>query len=130
MTWSGKTGLLWLIPMGCLALGLCGCTGFSGWLHNNFKVGPNYRQPAAPVSEKWIDEDDPNLRPGNANIAAWWDVFGDPILTQLIYDASAQNLTVRQVGLQILQSRIQRGIASSELLPQAKMRSRELATVR
>lgn len=89
-------------------------------MHNSFKVGPDYHRPEPQVSEKWIDADNPKVRPGNPDIASWWDVFDDPVLSKLIHDAAAQNLTVRQAGIQILQSRIQRGIAQSELLPQGQ----------
>jgi NodT family efflux transporter outer membrane factor (OMF) lipoprotein len=60
------------------------------------------------------------VRPGNPNIAAWWIVFDDPVLTRLIHEAAAQNLTVRQAGIQIMQAQIQRDIAGTELLPQAQ----------
>jgi NodT family efflux transporter outer membrane factor (OMF) lipoprotein len=109
----------WLILAGC-SLGFCGCGSFSEWLHNGFKVGPNYTQPATQVTEKWIDTDNPKVRPGNPSVAAWWEVFDDPVLTKLIHDAAAQNLTVRQAGIQIVQAQIQRGIAQTELLPQGQ----------
>src|SRR5580658_1551372 len=109
-----------LVLMMCLCIGFSGCTSFSKWLHNDFKVGPNYSPPATQVPLDWIDVDNPSVSRGNPEIARWWDVFGDPILTKLIHDAASQNLTVRQAGIQIMQSRIQRGIARSELLPQGQ----------
>ena len=111
---------LWLVLLACCPLGLCGCTSFTDWVHNGFKVGPNYFQPPPLVTDKWIDADNPKVRPGNPNIATWWDVFEDPVLARLIQDASAQNLTARQAGIQILQARIQQEIARTELLPQAQ----------
>jgi NodT family efflux transporter outer membrane factor (OMF) lipoprotein len=57
---------------------------------------------------------------GAPNLASWWDVFGDPVLTRLIQQAYAQNMSLRQAGLLIAQARMQRGIAVSELLPQAQ----------
>jgi NodT family efflux transporter outer membrane factor (OMF) lipoprotein len=107
--------------LAAVALGQAGCTtGLAEWVHNGFKVGPNYKPPPALLPHAWIEESHPHVRPGEPNLAAWWDVFGDPVMTKLIHDASAQNLTVRQAGIQILQSRIQRNIACSELLPQAQ----------
>src|SRR5690606_9467351 len=36
-----------------------GCmTSFREYIDNGFKVGPNYKKPAAPVSENWIDYQD------------------------------------------------------------------------
>jgi NodT family efflux transporter outer membrane factor (OMF) lipoprotein len=114
------------LPLAYLALtvvvlGQTGCmTGLAEWVHNGFKVGPNYAPPPAPVPSSWVDQGNPRVVPGKPNLAAWWDVFGDPILSKLIQDAAAQNLTARQAGIQILQAQIQRNIAGSELLPQAQ----------
>jgi NodT family efflux transporter outer membrane factor (OMF) lipoprotein len=57
---------------------------------------------------------------GNPNIAEWWEVFDDPQLNDLIQKTRAQNLTLREAGLQIMQAKIQQFIANSELLPQAQ----------
>lgn len=124
---AGRSGWLqratWILFLGLTAgaaLGLCGCTSLSEWVHNGFKVGPNYHQPPAPLPEKWIDEHDPHVRHGDPNIAAWWEVFDDPILTKLLHDSYTNNLTLREAGIQILQAKIQRNIALSELLPQSQ----------
>jgi NodT family efflux transporter outer membrane factor (OMF) lipoprotein len=104
-----------------LALGQSGCTTAIGeWLHNGFKVGPNYQPPPAPLPPTWIDTGNPRVATGEPNLAAWWDVFGDLVLSRLIRAAYSQNLTVRQAAIQILQAQIQRNIACSELLPQAQ----------
>jgi NodT family efflux transporter outer membrane factor (OMF) lipoprotein len=95
-------------------------TAIGEWLHNGFKVGPNYAPPQAPLPPAWIDQGHPRVAVGKPNLAAWWDVFGDPALSELIRQAYAQNLTVRQAGVQILQAQIQRNIARTELLPQAQ----------
>jgi NodT family efflux transporter outer membrane factor (OMF) lipoprotein len=113
----------WFLILGLTAgtaLGLCGCTSLADWVHNGFKVGPNYQPPPAALPEQWIDAHDPLVRHGDPNIAAWWDVFDDPILAKLLHDSYANNLTLREAGLQILQSKIQRNIALSELLPQSQ----------
>ena len=102
------------------ALGQSGCTTLSEWAHNGFKVGPNYTPPPVLVPNQWIDTNDPKVRHGDPNLCAWWDVFDDPILTKLLHDSYANNLTVRAAGLQILQAQIARFIAKSELLPQAQ----------
>ena len=46
--------------------GSSGCTDCSNWLHNGFKVGPDYCKPAAPVADNWIDFNDPSghFQPG------------------------------------------------------------------
>jgi NodT family efflux transporter outer membrane factor (OMF) lipoprotein len=114
----------WLLSSCALAgvaLGQTGCTtALKEWLHNGFKVGPNYQPPPVPITEAWIDTGNLRVAVGEPNLAGWWDVFGDPALSTLIRQAYGQNLTVRQAGIQILQARIQRNIACSELLPQAQ----------
>jgi NodT family efflux transporter outer membrane factor (OMF) lipoprotein len=109
-----------LIVSLCACLTLSGCGPLGRWIQNDFKVGPDYRAPATEVTEKWIDADNLNVRPGNPNLASWWDIFDDPVLTRLIHQAASQNLTARQAGLQIIRANIQRRIAVSELLPQGQ----------
>jgi NodT family efflux transporter outer membrane factor (OMF) lipoprotein len=102
------------------ALAQTGCSAVSEWAHNGFKVGPNYVPPPSPVLRQWIDTNDPKVRVGEPNLWAWWDVFDDPILTVLLHDTYANNLTIRAAGLQIIQAELARSIARSELLPQAQ----------
>jgi len=104
-----------------LALGQAGCTtSISDYFHNGFKVGPNYKPPEAPLPPRWIDNEDPHVALGSPNLTTWWDVFGDPVLTKLIQQAYARNVSLRQAGLIIEQARMQRTIAWTELLPQAQ----------
>jgi NodT family efflux transporter outer membrane factor (OMF) lipoprotein len=102
------------------SLGQAGCTTLSEWVHNGFRVGPNYQPPPAPLPKQWIDSRDPRVKHGDPNLQAWWEVFDDPVLTRLLHDSYANNLTVRAAGSQILQAQIARSIARSELLPQAQ----------
>jgi NodT family efflux transporter outer membrane factor (OMF) lipoprotein len=119
--WVGwRRAVVYLILPGWFPLLLCGCTSFSDWAQNGFKVGPNYHASEPAVAPHWIDADDPRVRPGNPNIASWWEVFDDPELNRMIHVAATENLTARQAGLQIMQAQIQRNIARSELLPQAQ----------
>ncbi len=97
-----------------------GCTTLSEWVDHGFKVGPDYSSPPAPVPTQWIDAKDPKVKHGDPNLCTWWDVFDDPILTKLLHDSYANNLTIRAAGSQILQAQIARDIAKSELLPQAQ----------
>ena len=110
----------WLVLLTCVLLAPCGCTSFPEYVRNGFKVGPNYCPPAVDLPQKWIDESSPIVRQGNPNLACWWEVFDDPILNKLIHDTYAQNLTVRQAGILIMQAQIQRNVAATELLPQGQ----------
>jgi NodT family efflux transporter outer membrane factor (OMF) lipoprotein len=99
-------------------LALAGCAAPRAWWANGWKVGPNYCPPPAAVAEDWIDAADVRLRHDGAEPEAWWTVFGDPLLDELIGEAYAQNLTVREAGFRILQARAQRAIAAGNLFPQ------------
>jgi len=97
---------------------LTGCAHFNDWLHNGFKVGPNYQRPAAPVADAWIDYDGDHLIHESVDHSHWWTVFNDPQLDLLIHSVYEQNLTLRQAGMRVLEARAQRGIAAGNILPQ------------
>jgi NodT family efflux transporter outer membrane factor (OMF) lipoprotein len=97
---------------------LVGCTSFSEYVHNGFKVGPNYGRPPAPVEPDWIDAADKRLREDDTDISQWWTVFNDPVLNGLVQNAYQQNLTLREAGFRVLAARAQLGIAVGEFFPQ------------
>jgi NodT family efflux transporter outer membrane factor (OMF) lipoprotein len=109
----------WLL---LLSLGLfaCGCTPWGQYLDNGFKVGPNYAPPPAPVAPEWIDSADERVRSEDDDISAWWQVFNDPVLDNLICTAYQQNLTLREAGFRVLAARAQLGIAVGNLFPQTQ----------
>ena len=87
-----------VILVATFAIPLAGCTSPKEYLQNGFKVGPNYRRPPAPVAADWIDAADKRVRNEADDLSKWWTVFQDPVLDQLICDASKQNLTLRASG--------------------------------
>ena len=103
-------------------MGQSGCTtGLAEYVHNGFKVGPNYRRPPAPLPLGWVDQGkDPRVHIGDPNLACWWEVFDDPILTGLLQRAHWRNLTVKAAGFQILEAQAQRALALGELFPQTQ----------
>jgi len=101
-----------------LAIALCGCTSTNEWIHNGFKVGPNYTTPDAPVAAEWIDANDPRVRSVPTEASDWWKVFNDPRLDDFIQTAYRQNLPLKEAGCRILMARAQWGIAAGNLLPQ------------
>ena len=103
-----------------LATVCVGCTGWNEYLHNNFKVGPNYRPPCAATAEHWIDSGNPNVHNTAPSDAAWWQTLNDPVLSSLIHTAYRQNLTLRVAGLRVMEARAQRGIAAGNLFPQTQ----------
>jgi len=103
-----------------VAVSLCGCTPITEYVHNGFKVGPNYQKPPAPVAKHWIDAVDKRVRTESDDLSKWWTVFNDPALDWLVCSAYRQNLTLRQAGFQILAARAQRNIAIGSLFPQTQ----------
>jgi NodT family efflux transporter outer membrane factor (OMF) lipoprotein len=120
--WRGLAVLRSLSMAGCviavMLAGGCAATGPLEWIHNGFKVGPNYCKPSAPVADDWIEARDPNVE--NRHLQDWWEVFDDPTLNSLIDTAYAQNLTLRVAGTRILQARAQRAIAVGNFFPQTQ----------
>ena len=99
---------------------LCGCTSLTDYVHNGFKVGPNYAKPAAPVAKNWIDADDARVKTDEVDLSRWWTVFNDPALNSLICTAYHQNLTLREAGFRILEARAQLDIDTGNLFPQTQ----------
>ena len=79
-----------LAAFGAAALSLGGCTPLGEYVHNGFKVGPNYKRPPAPVAADWIDAGDVRVRKECDDLSKWWTVFNDPVLDALVNDATAR----------------------------------------
>jgi NodT family efflux transporter outer membrane factor (OMF) lipoprotein len=103
-----------------LVVGLSGCTSLNDYVHNGFKVGPNYCRPAAPVANNWIDAGKIRVSDDPTTICHWWTVLRDPKLDELIACAYRQNLTVREAGYRVLQARANLAIARGDLFPQSQ----------
>ena len=86
---------------------LSGCH-LDNWWQNGCKVGPNYCPPSAPVATHWIETGNPNVQTAPAANGAWWRVFNDPVLDQLVDAAARQNLPLRVAVLRICQARATR----------------------
>ena len=106
------------VGLAILCLAWCGCTSPRQWMHNGFKVGPNYCPPSAPTAPQWIDGADPRVHNEPPQDAAWWQVFRDPVLDELVQTAYRQNLPLKEAGCRILIARAQRNIAAGNLFPQ------------
>jgi len=102
---------------------LSGCTSIRDYVHNGFKVGPNYCPPVAMVAPTWIDANDIRLRQEYGDISRWWTVFQDSTLDNLIACAYNQSLTLREAGFRILEARAQLAIARGDIFPQNQFAS-------
>jgi NodT family efflux transporter outer membrane factor (OMF) lipoprotein len=112
-----------LLTAGCLP------TRPGEWFHNGFKVGPNYERPPAPVPPEWIEGQDARVRGHELRDGDWWNVFQDPVLDSLIHTAYQQNLTLRAVGMRVLEARAQQAIAVGNFFPQTQLARGEYSRV-
>jgi outer membrane protein, multidrug efflux system len=81
-------------------------------------VGPNFHPPQAPVPNRWAGPT-PGSAPEQAemDLARWWTVFDEPILTSLEERAVQSNLDLKLAAARIRQARAAMGIAASGLGP-------------
>jgi NodT family efflux transporter outer membrane factor (OMF) lipoprotein len=117
-TYSRLAAMALLLPA-CL-LGASGCATLEEWVHNGFKVGPNFTEPAARVADDWIDVEDRRIVRGPLKADAWWTNFDDPTLDSLIDTARLQNLDLKSAASRVLQAQAQRNIAAGNLFPQSQ----------
>ena len=84
------------------------------------KVGPDYETPPAPLQEDWLEAAEEPIKGDPADLSTWWQVFEEPILTELIELAYTQNLTLQSAGLRVLEARARLGIAVGDQYPQVQ----------
>jgi NodT family efflux transporter outer membrane factor (OMF) lipoprotein len=84
-------------------------------------VGPEYKPPEATVSTHFLGHDGVASRPAQskADMQAWWEGFGDPLLTRFVALALEQNLDIAQAAARVAQSRASLRQADATLLPSA-----------
>ena len=84
-------------------------------------VGPNFEAPRVQVPTKWTGATTAPATqpatPAEKDLAAWWTVFDDPTITELINRAIQSNLDLMQAEARIRQAWASRGIAASGLGP-------------
>jgi NodT family efflux transporter outer membrane factor (OMF) lipoprotein len=107
----------------------CGCTSLREFVQNGFKVGPDYQRPPAPLADNWIEAKNPKVKSVPADYSAWWGVFKDPVLNDLVKTAYAQNVNLRIAGTRVLEARAQQAIAVGALFPQEQQASGSYAHV-
>src|ERR1700716_2254270 len=85
-------------------------------------MGPKYKRPAVNVPQEYRAP-----APQQAAAASslgneqWWQVYQDPVLTQLIHTAIAQNYDVRIAAARVLEAQAQVGITRSNQFPSASV---------
>src|ERR1035437_7761644 len=98
--------LLALLGLG-LTAGLSGCM-----------VGTNYARPAVPTATACIEAKTPAVRSDSSVADRWWEAFSDPVLSQLVETADAQNLTLRAAGIRVIEAQARRAVTIGYLFPQ------------
>ena len=101
--WAG----LALVALAGSVLALGGCV-----------VGPEYVKPEVPANPDWSEKADPRLATATAPDSAWWKVFNDSTLDQLVELAHRQNLSLQDAGLRIMEARARLGLAVGRRYPQ------------
>lgn len=83
-------------------------------------VGPDYRPPSTPTPDEWQALPESGVRaegPEAPSLAAWWSAFEDPILSDLVERAIADNKSVAQARARVIEARARRGVAAGGFLP-------------
>src|ERR1700683_3373230 len=85
-------------------------------------MGPKYERPAVDVPQQYRAA--APERAAQASLLGneqWWQVYQDPVLTQLIHTAIAQNYDVRIAAARVLEAQAQVGITRADQLPSASV---------
>jgi outer membrane protein, multidrug efflux system len=85
-------------------------------------VGPNYKRPVVNVPTDYRAavpaQSDSAASLGNEK---WWDLYQDPVLTQLVHTALEKNYDVRIAATRVLEAQSQLGITRANQLPSASV---------
>jgi multidrug efflux system outer membrane protein len=85
-------------------------------------IGPKYKRPTANVPQEYrAPAPQQAAQASSLGNEEWWQVYQDPVLTQLIHTAIAQNYDVRIAAARVLQAQAQVGITRSNQLPSANV---------
>ena len=84
-------------------------------------VGPDYSAPSVALPEHFSTQTARQVGATEADLAAWWNAFNDPMLSQLVNLALQQNLDLAQASARIEQARAGLGAADAALLPSASV---------
>ena len=80
-------------------------------------VGPRYKPPPMNVAQHWAKKDN-SVKEKPFRQVAWWEVFHDQNLTNLICQGYHSNLSLQAAGVHVLQARAQLAQVVGQLYPQ------------
>jgi NodT family efflux transporter outer membrane factor (OMF) lipoprotein len=86
-------------------------------------VGPDYQRPRIASPATFMGTSAVAARPAasTADLIAWWRGFNDPVLTDLVTQALAQNLDIAQATARVRQSKASLQSATAAMLPSASI---------
>lgn len=85
-------------------------------------MGPKYKRPTVDVPQEYrAPAPQPAVQASSLGNEQWWQVYQDPVLTQLIHTAIAQNYDVRIAAARVLEAQAQVGITRANQLPSANV---------
>ncbi len=98
------------LSFAALAAALAGC----------IPAGPDYVKPEPAAPSAWQAEPPPGMSPTAAepdDLSRWWTTLGDPALTQLVDQAVAGNLDLKQAQARLREARARRNQAGAGRFP-------------
>lgn len=111
----GKTVLFWARGL-ALAVGL--------WSSAACTVGPDFRKPDLELPGDWVgkplSEELISPQENLGELAGWWEIFRDPLLSSLVKRALASNLDLKMAEARIRQARAARAAAAGFLGPRVE----------
>ena len=85
-------------------------------------MGPKYQRPAVDIPQEYrAPAPQQAAQASSLGNEQWWQVYQDPVLTQLIHTAIAQNYDVRIAAARVLEAQAQVGITRANPLPSANV---------
>jgi multidrug efflux system outer membrane protein len=85
-------------------------------------MGPKYQRPAVDIPHEYrAPAPQQAAQASSLGNEQWWQVYQDPVLTQLIHTAIAQNYDVRIAAARVLEAQAQVGITRANQLPSANV---------
>jgi multidrug efflux system outer membrane protein len=91
-------------------------------LESSCMMGPKYKRPTVEVPQEYrAPAPEQAAQASSLGNEQWWQVYQDPVLTQLIHTAIAQNYDVRIAAASVLEAQAQVGITRANQLPSASV---------
>jgi NodT family efflux transporter outer membrane factor (OMF) lipoprotein len=81
------------------------------------KVGPNFHSPQTETPESWYGPVPENAGAGRVDLSRWWASFDDPVLDSMVERAMASNLDLKQAEARLREARALRGVVAAGLFP-------------